>query len=75
MLSSLDGEEPDNESAIVQNGDDPGMGDDPGEIIMERDGINLINNDIFSPDHKIEKNLDDNFKNLVDSVISPAAET
>ncbi|MDR1318269.1 MAG: hypothetical protein LBJ90_01475 [Treponema sp.] len=39
------------------------------EVVLERNGIHFINNRVFSPDKETEKNLDPDFRKLVDSVI------
>jgi hypothetical protein len=39
------------------------------EVILERNGIHFINNHVFNPDKETEKNLDSDFRKLVDSVI------
>jgi hypothetical protein len=41
------------------------------ETILERNGLHVINSRVFSPDRETEKNLDSDFKKLVDSVIGP----
>ncbi|GHU56761.1 hypothetical protein FACS189442_5550 [Spirochaetia bacterium] len=38
-------------------------------VIQERDGIHFINSNILKPGKDMEKNLDGEFKNLVDSVL------
>jgi hypothetical protein len=39
------------------------------EVILERNGLHFINNRVFNPDRETEKNLDSDFKKLVNSVI------
>jgi hypothetical protein len=39
------------------------------EVILERNGVHFINNRVFNPDKETEKNLDSDFRKLVDSVI------
>jgi xanthine dehydrogenase molybdopterin-binding subunit B len=41
------------------------------EIILERDGIHYINNQVLHPDEDTEKALDPKFLDLVESVIKP----
>ncbi|GHT91649.1 hypothetical protein FACS1894140_2590 [Spirochaetia bacterium] len=38
-------------------------------VIQVRDGVQFINSDLFKPGGDIEKNLDSDFKDLVDSVL------
>jgi hypothetical protein len=40
-----------------------------GEVILERNGLHFINNRVLSPDRETEKNLDPEFRKLVDSVV------
>ncbi|GHU88280.1 hypothetical protein FACS189476_05130 [Spirochaetia bacterium] len=39
------------------------------EVIQERDGVHFISNSVFESGKDMEKNLDSEFKNLVDSVL------
>jgi hypothetical protein len=39
------------------------------QAIQVRDGVQFINSDLFRPGGDIEKNLDSDFKDLVDSVL------
>jgi hypothetical protein len=41
------------------------------EVILERDGIHVINSRILNPDGEIQKTLDHKFLNLVESLIKP----
>jgi hypothetical protein len=43
--------------------------EDEPAVIMERNGVPFINNSIFKPGNDAEKNLDGEFKNLVDTVL------
>ena len=60
-------------STEIQEGDEkpPEEINSDGEVILEKNGINIINNGVLSPDEKTEENLDVEFKDLVDSVIHP----
>jgi hypothetical protein len=46
--------------------------EEPGEndVIEEREGVHYISKDILNPHPEVEKNLNQDFKNLVDSVIN-----
>jgi hypothetical protein len=47
---------------------------DPGKgAILERDGVHFINSCLFSPDTETLENMDENFKDLVNSVVKPQA--
>jgi hypothetical protein len=49
-------------------------GEHPADVvILERDGIHYINNQVLNPDKDTEKTLDHKFLNLVESVMKPAA--
>jgi hypothetical protein len=39
------------------------------DVIQERDGVHFINKSVFKPGRDMEKNLDSEFKELVDSVL------
>jgi hypothetical protein len=41
------------------------------EVILERDGIHYIDNQVLNPDGETVKALDQKFLDLVDSVINP----
>jgi hypothetical protein len=43
----------------------------PEEVILERDGIYYINSRFMNPGEETEKNLDQKFFDLIDSVINP----
>jgi hypothetical protein len=45
----------------------------PGdEVILEQDGIYIINSRALNPDAETKKNLDPKFLNLVESIIDPS---
>ncbi|GHV90102.1 hypothetical protein AGMMS50268_06050 [Spirochaetia bacterium] len=44
-------------------------------VILERNGIHFINSSILKPGRDMEKNLDSEFKKLVDSVLARHSET
>jgi hypothetical protein len=39
------------------------------DVILEQDGIHYVNHSVMTPDRKTIKNLDQDFLNLVDSVL------
>jgi hypothetical protein len=65
LFSSLKGNE------LKSHGEENHATRQPGlnDVILEQDGINFINQDAFSANENLEKNLDKDFKKLVDSVL------
>jgi hypothetical protein len=66
VLNSPDGESQDDyeEEAIEEL-----SGEILDEVILEKGGIHFINSKVLNPDRETEKDLDADFRKLVDSVI------
>jgi hypothetical protein len=64
VLNILEDESPVDDIADVEE-----LSDTAEEIILEKNGIHFINSNVLSPDRETEKNLDAEFRKLVDSVI------
>jgi hypothetical protein len=65
LLNSLDGSSPDDYEEALEELSDEIL----DEVILEKGGIHFINSKAFNPDRETEKNLDADFRKLVDSVI------
>jgi hypothetical protein len=63
VLQSLGGDEPPEGEAL--------SGEPEDEVILERNGIHVINSRVLHPDKETKKTLDLQFLNLVESVIKP----
>ncbi|AEF85583.1 hypothetical protein TREPR_0713 [Treponema primitia ZAS-2] len=69
VLESPDDEDGDVEENLPDLEIPQESGENEDEFILERDGVNYINENLLSPDRKILEKLDRDFQDLIDSVL------